>query len=433
MVAVLWVASLAAGMTCLGAGILGLMTNPRSKAALLFLLAMCTAFVALTTGTIYELGEVANEDVAVAIGMTFVLSTLLAETFLWQLAIIFPVERRVSFRPVNDYGALILAGLAVAVVLGAFVGIETDMGETRISTYGLGLLVLHTSAMMIIAMIFIVSSRSVSNEAQRHSGAIYLAGLWVFAVSAAPYMIESAEGAAWMIGGTSVTALSLVVGVAVSGLIFSISIMRGQMVMMTPTTEVAASSTKASYDLLHRRIYLIEERKPELSFDIFVDILKGRCFDCENDDSFPCESIDCRQCMLPCPCRTCTKYSSRAQGLVVTRQYPNDVRAQLYIQTTPIVWLSTVPGKDHLDPAKLTLLTDMIEIFMEKSQNGVIIVDGVEYLMTSNDFSRLIKAVDRWSEAAMTNSTRLIITLDPRAFEKRELALLEKSKHVISA
>ena len=62
--------------------------------------------------------------------------------------------------------------------------------------------------------------------------------------------------------------------------------------MMTPTVEVAVSSTKASYGLLHRRVYLVEEEKPELSLDIFVDILQGRCVDCEDDESCPCESIE---------------------------------------------------------------------------------------------------------------------------------------------
>jgi hypothetical protein len=304
-------------------------------------------------------------------------------------------------------------------------------GAATISSYGVNLLALYPAVMILMAMVLIVATRAQSSDIQRRSGFIYLVGLWVFALGSVPYMFEATGSAAWMAGETSLAELSVVVAIAASGLIFSVAIARGQMVMMTPTVEVAVSSTKASYELLHRRTYLVEEEKPELSFDIFVDILRGRCFDCEDDESFPCESIDCSQCILPCPCRGCKKYASRAQGLIVTRQYPGDIRTQFFLQTTPIVWLSTVAGKDNLDPAKLSLLTDMLSNFMERSQNGVILVDGIEYLMTSNEFSRVLKTVDRWSEIAMTSSSRLIISLDPRAFEPRELALLENNKEII--
>lgn len=198
-----------------------------------------------------------------------------------------------------------------------------------------------------------------------------------------------------------------------------------------PTAEAMVSSSKASFKLLHRHVYIVEEEKPDFSFKMFADILKGRCFDCENDDSFSCESLECATCRLPCPCRTCTKYRSRAQGLIVTRQFPNAVRSRYFIQTTPILWLSTVAGKDNMDPAKISLLTDYLVSFMEKSQNGVVLVDGIEYLVTSNDFPKVIKTIDRWTETAMTSACRLVITVDPRAFSGRELALLEKHRHVV--
>ncbi len=103
--------------------------------------------------------------------------------------------------------------------------------------------------------------------------------------------------------------------------------------------------------------------------------------------------------------------------MIVTRQFPNDVRTEHFIQTTPIVWLSTVAGKDNMDPAKLSLLTDYLVNFMERSHNGVVLVDGIEYLVTSNDFQKVLKAVDRWTETAMTSNCRLILSLDPRVFE----------------
>ena len=225
--------------------------------------------------------------------------------------------------------------------------------------------------------------------------------------------------------------LSVTAGVAVSGLLFGVAIVRGQMMVMTPATERSVSGSKAKLRLLHRYAYLVEEAKPNFAFKMFSDILTGRCYDCENDDSFSCESLECSACSLPCPCRQCTKYRSRPQGMIVTRQFPKDVRSKYYFQTTPIIWLSTVAGKDNMDPAKLSLLTDYLVSFMEKSQNGVVIVDGLEYLVTSNDFSRMLRAVDRWTETAMVSNSRLILSIDQRAFDARELAMLERNRETV--
>ena len=198
-----------------------------------------------------------------------------------------------------------------------------------------------------------------------------------------------------------------------------------------PAPEKLVSSAKTKFRLLHRRVYLVEEDKPDFSMRLFSDILKGRCWDCEDDESFACESLVCSTCNLPCPCKKCTKYRSRTQGLMITRQFPKEVRTKHFLQTTPIMWLSQVAGKDNMDPAKLSLLTDYIVNFMEKSQNGVILVDGIEYLVTSNDYSRVLRAIDRWSETAMTTANKLILSINPKAFEQKDLALLERNREVV--
>lgn len=226
-------------------------------------------------------------------------------------------------------------------------------------------------------------------------------------------------------------ARSVNAGMAIPSLFLKMPALKRRKKIGSPTPEKLASGTKAKYRLHHRYVYLVEESKPEFSFKVFSDSLKGRCVDCEDDESFECESLDCGTCGLPCPCKQCSKYKSRPQGLVVTRRFPNDVRVKHFLQTTPIIWLSSVPGKDSMDPAKLNMLTDLLIGFMEKSQNGIVLVDGIEYLATTNDFQRVLRAIDRWTDATMTSSTKLMITVDPRSFERRELALLERNREVV--
>lgn len=201
--------------------------------------------------------------------------------------------------------------------------------------------------------------------------------------------------------------------------------------IVKPVQEILSVGAKSMYKLLSGRVYVVEEEKPRFAFELFSEILKRRCFDCMNDESFACESLDCRLCSLPCPCRECKQHKSRTQGLVITRKHPVEVRIDYMIQTTPIIWLTSLPGKDNIDPSKLSLLTDIIINFIEKSQNGVVIVDGIEYLVTVNDFGRVIRAIDRWSEVVMANYSRLIISVNPKAFDRKELALLERNREVV--
>ena len=201
--------------------------------------------------------------------------------------------------------------------------------------------------------------------------------------------------------------------------------------IVTPVAEPLSLGSKSKYKLLEGRVYVVEERQSHFSFTLFSEILRSRCHDCANDESFACESLDCSKCTLPCPCKGCDLYEGRTRGLVVTRRHPTEVRMEYLIQTTPVIWLSTIPGKDNMDPSKLGLLTDMIVDFLEKSENGVVLVEGMEYLVTSNDFQKVLRAIDRWSEVVMSRSSRLVMSLDPRAFDPKELALIERNREIV--
>ena len=201
--------------------------------------------------------------------------------------------------------------------------------------------------------------------------------------------------------------------------------------IVIPVAEPLSKGSKSKYNLLGGRIYVVEEKQPHFSFALFSEILRSRCHDCANDESFTCESLDCSKCTLPCPCKECNLYEGRTRGLVVTRRHPSEIRLEYFIQTTPVVWLTSIPGKDNMDPSKLGLLTDMIVDFLQKSENGVVLVEGIEYLVTSNDFQKVLRAMDRWSEVAMSRSSRLVMSLDPRAFDTKEIALIERNREII--
>ena len=161
--------------------------------------------------------------------------------------------------------------------------------------------------------------------------------------------------------------------------------------------EKATKSAKR-YELRRGFGYIVKEQKPVKSFEIFVD-----------------------------------QVTHKIQGLCVTRQHPDIIREEWGLEKTPIIWLSNQLGKVYVNPTNISILSDTIIRFVEKSGDSVIILDGIEFLMVNNDFNKVLRMVHHISEAVMEYKSRLIISVDPRALETRELALLERNMEIIDA
>jgi hypothetical protein len=121
------------------------------------------------------------------------------------------------------------------------------------------------------------------------------------------------------------------------------------------------------------------------------------------------------------------------EGLQITRQHPNHVDRSRFERTPKIIWLSTTLGKNYVDPHNLGSLTTMIHEFVITNEKSVIFVDGLEFLMINNDFSRVIKFIEYVNETVMQNKAVLFLAIDERVFEERELAILERNLEIVSS
>lgn len=119
------------------------------------------------------------------------------------------------------------------------------------------------------------------------------------------------------------------------------------------------------------------------------------------------------------------------KGLMVTRVFPERIREEYPLQVTPIIWLTESPGERRIQPTSVALLTDTLIRFMESNPNSIILVDGIEYLMTFNEFNKILKSLDSLNETTWITKSRLIIALDPKAFDAKQVAMLERDRIVI--
>lgn len=78
------------------------------------------------------------------------------------------------------------------------------------------------------------------------------------------------------------------------------------------------------------------------------------------------------------------------------------------------------------------VLANIISQFLKKSGNPVILLDGLEYLITTNGFSLTLRFLhDLWEMIAL-NKGILIMPLSEDTLEKKEVALLERYSEEIN-
>ena len=140
------------------------------------------------------------------------------------------------------------------------------------------------------------------------------------------------------------------------------------------------------------RCYLVEERKSEHTFGMFADMLRY---------GFP--------------------------GLCISTTYPADLKEKYKLgEKATSLWLSKIERDYAISPWNLGLLRDRISAFVKRSKGGVVLLDGLEYLVTTNGFDLTLKFLHDVRESIVVNRARLLIPVTPRAFEAKELELLER-------
>jgi hypothetical protein len=122
--------------------------------------------------------------------------------------------------------------------------------------------------------------------------------------------------------------------------------------------------------------------------------------------------------------------SNDREVLVVSRLHPDRLNEDFKIPASNAFWLSNSAGPRNINPQNIGILTDTLIRVYEKG-GATVILEGIEYLMLQNDFSKVLKLMSYLYEAVAVNRGMLIITLDPEAFNTKEFALLTKDAELV--
>jgi two-component system cell cycle response regulator len=156
--------------------------------------------------------------------------------------------------------------------------------------------------------------------------------------------------------------------------------------------------SNGDFTVEERTSYLVEEPKPLVSFNLFNnEIQNGR------------------------------------KALCITRQNPKRLRDKYNWTDIPIIWLTNnnLENEHCIDPTNLSRLSIEIINFIKDSKNGIILLEGLEYLISQNSYQIILRFIQLINDKIMLSNCIIVTTIDPLILNERELHLLERDMKLL--
>jgi archaellum biogenesis ATPase FlaH len=118
------------------------------------------------------------------------------------------------------------------------------------------------------------------------------------------------------------------------------------------------------------------------------------------------------------------------RGLCITRIPPEKLGDLTNNDKVNTFWLSSRQGESCLPPS-LTKLSHEITQFAGFHQNSVIILDGLEYLISHLEFNKVLRFTSELIDTMAVHKNILLIPINPLTMDPKQLALLERNMNTI--
>ncbi|MFW3146120.1 MAG: DUF835 domain-containing protein [Thermoplasmatota archaeon] len=160
-----------------------------------------------------------------------------------------------------------------------------------------------------------------------------------------------------------------------------------------PVPEIEWDPSLASQEFIPGISYLVEEKRPDRFFRMYEHLKK-----------------------------------SGGTGVVISRTNPKILARKYGISEKEAVWLT---GKEIFGDIRTVLpilefIFSHIEEFMDNNSQGVIMLDGLEYLLTNNKFNSVLRFLRQLVDNVSQTENTLLVALSPDALDPSQVTLLEK-------
>lgn len=144
-------------------------------------------------------------------------------------------------------------------------------------------------------------------------------------------------------------------------------------------------------------VYLFEERKPRLAF----------------------EAVRSAQ------------EEERRPTLIVAREPPERLEHVHGLRAEETLWLTYSHAPHAVEPTSISAITGRVYRFLEARARAVLLFEGLEYLITQNNFHTVLRFLSHIRDAALRRGASLVLVADPRVLSLRERALLERDARIV--
>jgi hypothetical protein len=120
-------------------------------------------------------------------------------------------------------------------------------------------------------------------------------------------------------------------------------------------------------------------------------------------------------------------------GFCISTSHPDDLKKKHEaISHADVLWLSKTKVECAVHPTNLGILRDRVLDFLSRNENAVVLLDGFEYLVTTNGFDLALKFLHDLREAVAWRRARLIVPIALETLEPKQLKLLERYMQIVT-
>jgi hypothetical protein len=121
-----------------------------------------------------------------------------------------------------------------------------------------------------------------------------------------------------------------------------------------------------------------------------------------------------------------------AKGLIISRMPHDTVRSKVGLDCA-VYWLTKVEVQDeelkqfYIQPTDLGTFYTTFKKFLTVNKNGptVVMLDGIQYLISNNDFNGILKNIQKMKDDIYVFHSTFIISADPTSINLNEVKQLE--------
>jgi hypothetical protein len=118
-------------------------------------------------------------------------------------------------------------------------------------------------------------------------------------------------------------------------------------------------------------------------------------------------------------------------GILITRNHPDKLTHAINTKNIDMYWLSAEDFDYVIHPWDITLLINIMEDFIKRNNQGIILLNGIEYLSTYNHVNVIFNLITRLSKVVSSTDAKFLVTIDPIAIGNKFLGIIKNRTEIV--